>query len=78
MFLRTKALLRNNTGTAIDNQTSGNNTATIETTQGPIEIEFYPDVAPNHVKNFKDLASSGFYNGVVFHRIVPRLCNTGR
>ncbi|MFI5406198.1 MAG: peptidylprolyl isomerase, partial [Nitrososphaerales archaeon] len=54
--------------TAINNQTSGNNTATIETTQGPVKIEFYPDVAPNHVKNFKDLANNGFYNGVVFHR----------
>ena len=48
-----------------------NNTATIETTQGPIKIEFYPDVAPNHVKNFQDLALKGFYDGIVFHRIVP-------
>jgi cyclophilin family peptidyl-prolyl cis-trans isomerase len=63
--------LLNNTGTAINKQTSENNTATIETTQGPIKIEFYPEVAPNHVKNFKDLANDGFYNGVVFHRIVP-------
>jgi dolichyl-diphosphooligosaccharide--protein glycosyltransferase len=47
-----------------------NNTAVIETTQGPIKIQFYPDVAPNHVKNFKDLAQKGFYDGVVFHRIV--------
>ena len=36
--------LLNNTGTAINNQTSENNTATIETTQGPIKIEFYPEV----------------------------------
>ncbi|WP_415310661.1 peptidylprolyl isomerase [Candidatus Nitrosocosmicus sp. FF01] len=63
----------------IDNTTSSSNnmttttnaTATIETTQGPIKIEFYPDVAPNHVKNFQDLASKGFYDGIVFHRIVP-------
>ncbi len=54
------------------NQTStNNNTATIETTQGPIKIQFYPDVAPNHVKNFQDLARKGFYDGIVFHRIVP-------
>jgi cyclophilin family peptidyl-prolyl cis-trans isomerase len=51
--------------------TTNNNTATIETTQGPIQIEFYPDVAPNHVKNFQELARKGFYDGVVFHRIVP-------
>jgi cyclophilin family peptidyl-prolyl cis-trans isomerase len=53
------------------NQSSGNNTALIETTQGPIKIEFYPDVAPNHVKNFQELASKGFYNEIIFHRIVP-------
>jgi dolichyl-diphosphooligosaccharide--protein glycosyltransferase len=50
---------------------TNNNTATIETTQGPIKIEFYPDAAPNHVKNFQELARNGFYDGVVFHRIVP-------
>lgn len=48
-----------------------NNSVTIETTQGPIKIEFYPDVAPNHVKNFQNLALKGFYDGMVFHRIVP-------
>ena len=48
-----------------------NAAATIETTQGPIKIQLYPDVAPNHVKNFQDLVSKGFYDGVVFHRIVP-------
>jgi cyclophilin family peptidyl-prolyl cis-trans isomerase len=53
------------------NQSSENNTALIETTQGPIKIEFYPDVAPNHVKNFQELASKGFYDEIIFHRIVP-------
>jgi len=48
-----------------------NNTVTIETTQGPIKIELYPNVAPNHVKNFQDLALKGFYDGIAFHRIVP-------
>ena len=71
IVLANQSSLLNNTVTAINNQTSENNTATIETTQGPIKIEFYPEVAPNHVKNFKDLANDGFYNGVVFHRIVP-------
>ena len=46
-------------------------TATLETALGSITIEFFDDVAPNHVKNFKDLSDSGFYNGTVFHRIVP-------
>ncbi len=61
----------NNTTSNNSMTTTTNNTATIETTQGPIKIEFFPDVAPNHVKNFQDLASKGFYDGVVFHRIVP-------
>jgi dolichyl-diphosphooligosaccharide---protein glycosyltransferase len=61
----------NNTTSNNSMTTTTNNTATIETTQGPIKIEFYSDVAPNHVKNFQDLASKGFYDGVVFHRIVP-------
>ena len=61
----------NNTTSNNSMTTTTNNTATIETTQGPIKIEFYPDIAPNHVKNFQDLVSKGFYDGVVFHRIVP-------
>jgi dolichyl-diphosphooligosaccharide--protein glycosyltransferase len=44
--------------------------AVLDTTQGPITIEFFPQVAPNHVSNFEKLAESGFYNGTIFHRIV--------
>jgi peptidyl-prolyl cis-trans isomerase B (cyclophilin B) len=46
-------------------------TATIETDQGTMEVEFWPDVAPNTVKNFTDLAKKGFYNGLIFHRVIP-------
>ena len=35
-----------------------------------VEIELYPDKAPNHVKRFKELADSGKYDGVVFHRVI--------
>ncbi|MEP0825241.1 MAG: peptidylprolyl isomerase [Nitrososphaera sp.] len=45
--------------------------AVINTTQGIIEIEFFPNAAPNHVENFIKLAKDGFYNGTLFHRIVP-------
>ena len=45
--------------------------AVIETTMGKIEIKFFLDKAPGHVKNFKNLASSGFYNETAFHRIIP-------
>ena len=44
--------------------------AILNTSQGPITIEFFPDVAPNHVSNFEKLAESGFYDGTLFHRIV--------
>jgi peptidyl-prolyl cis-trans isomerase B (cyclophilin B) len=46
-------------------------TATIETKFGQITLKFFPDVAPNHVKSFIDLANDGFYNGTTFHRVVP-------
>ena len=37
---------------------------------GDVEIELYPDKAPNHVKRFKELSDSGKYDGVVFHRVI--------
>ena len=37
---------------------------------GDVELELYSDVAPNHVKRFKDLAQNGLYDGVVFHRVI--------
>lgn len=46
-------------------------TAELKTSMGDITIEFYPDVAPNHVENFKKLARSGFYDGTTFHRVIP-------
>ena len=45
--------------------------AEIKTTSGDITIRFFPDVAPNHVKNFLALAQKGFYNGTKFHRVIP-------
>jgi peptidyl-prolyl cis-trans isomerase B (cyclophilin B) len=46
-------------------------TAIIETKFGEINLKFFPEVAPNHVKSFIDLANDGFYDGTTFHRIVP-------
>jgi peptidyl-prolyl cis-trans isomerase B (cyclophilin B) len=45
--------------------------AVIETSLGEIEIEFLPDKAPGHVKNFLDLSRKGFYDGTTFHRVIP-------
>lgn len=44
--------------------------AIIKTSEGEIVLEFYPDVAPNHVENFKKLANKGFYDGTAFHRVI--------
>ena len=44
--------------------------AIISTTEGDIVIEFWPDVAPGHVENFKKLAQKGFYDGTAFHRVI--------
>ena len=45
--------------------------AVIETKFGKIGVEFFEDKAPGHVKNFKDLARKGFYDGTIFHRVIP-------
>ena len=45
--------------------------AMIETKFGNIELTFFPDVAPNHVNNFIELAKKGFYDGTTFHRVIP-------
>jgi peptidyl-prolyl cis-trans isomerase B (cyclophilin B) len=45
--------------------------AVIETKFGNIELRFFPEVAPNHVNNFIELAKKGFYDGTTFHRVIP-------
>jgi peptidyl-prolyl cis-trans isomerase B (cyclophilin B) len=44
--------------------------AIIKTSEGDLVLEFYPDVAPGHVENFKKLAKQGFYDGTCFHRVI--------
>ena len=46
-------------------------TVEIDTTAGPITVELWPDVAPQHVNSFVFLAREGFYDGVIFHRVIP-------
>ena len=48
-----------------------NPVVTIETSHGKIEVELYPDVAPNTVNNFISLVKKGFYDGTIFHRVIP-------
>lgn len=45
--------------------------AVVKTKFGDMEIKFFPEVAPKHVENFIKLAKSGFYNGTIFHRVIP-------
>jgi len=49
---------------------SAKEVAVIKTSEGEMVAEFWPEVAPNTVENFKKLARSGFYDGTAFHRIV--------
>jgi peptidyl-prolyl cis-trans isomerase B (cyclophilin B) len=43
----------------------------LNTDRGEVLVEFWPEVAPNHVRNFLDLAHTRFYNGTTFHRVIP-------
>jgi len=45
--------------------------AIIETKFGNVELKFFPEVAPNHVNNFIELANKGTYDGTTFHRVIP-------
>src|SRR3954467_4034366 len=45
-------------------------TATMTTSEGPITIELFDEDAPKTVQNFKDLAGKGFYDGLIFHRVI--------
>ncbi|CTQ74914.1 Peptidyl-prolyl cis-trans isomerase B [Roseibium alexandrii] len=46
------------------------NTLIMDTTQGEVVIEMRPDLAPNHVARIKELVREGFYDGIVFHRVI--------
>ncbi len=51
---------------------NNNPTAIIEMENGDVmKLELYPDIAPNTVRNFISLANKGFYDGVIFHRVIP-------
>ena len=50
---------------------AGAEVAVVTTSEGVMVLEFYPDLAPKHVENFKTLAKKGFYDGTAFHRVIP-------
>ncbi len=47
------------------------NTLILTLDTGPVTIRLRPDLAPNHVARIKELAREGFYDGIVFHRVIP-------
>jgi peptidyl-prolyl cis-trans isomerase B (cyclophilin B) len=51
-------------------KTSAAEVAVLKTSEGEMVLEFWPDIAPGHVENFKKLAKKGFYDGVCFHRVI--------
>jgi len=58
--------------TAAANAADPENTLAIDLSSGgQVLIELYPDVAPKHVARVKELAGEGFYDGIVFHRVIP-------
>ena len=54
----------------VNTELMAKNIMILKLTYGDVEIELYPDKAPNHVKRFIDLADTGKYDGVVFHRVI--------
>jgi peptidyl-prolyl cis-trans isomerase B (cyclophilin B) len=69
--------MRNRTFTDKEKKQMSETKAVIETKFGNMELQFFPDVAPNHVKNFIDLAKKGFYDGTLFHRVIPEFMIQG-
>ena len=49
------------------------NTLLLETSKGSVKIDLRPDLAPGHVERIKELAREGFYDGIVFHRVIDGL-----
>ena len=58
------------TNASMSNPTNSAEVAIINTTEGTMVVEFWPDAAPNTVANFKKLAQKGFYDGTCFHRVI--------
>ena len=61
----------------IGNLFANNPIAVLETTQGNIELELRADIAPKTVENFTTHIKSGYYNGLIFHRIIPNFMIQG-
>ena len=54
-----------------NSDTGAGRTLLLETSQGQVEIKMLPELAPNHVARLTELVESGFYDGIIFHRVIP-------
>lgn len=72
LFLSAGLVMAADKSTAAKEETTSKGPrAIIKTKFGDIEVKFLPDVAPKHLANFIKLAKDGFYNGTIFHRVIP-------
>lgn len=60
-----------------EGQSASGKKAIIKTRHGEIVIRLFPDVAPKHVASFEKLVSEGFFNGTIFHRVIPNFMIQG-
>ena len=63
-------LIMTTSANATSNNEAGQ-TLLLETSQGQVEIKMLPELAPKHVARITELASNGFYDGIIFHRVIP-------
>jgi len=61
----------------MDSCTKEEDVAVISTQFGDMVVEFYSDVAPKHVESFKIHAKNGYFNGTIFHRVIPEFVIQG-
>jgi peptidyl-prolyl cis-trans isomerase B (cyclophilin B) len=60
---------------ALEKQTG--HKAVIKTNRGDVVVQLFPELAPKTVKNFVELAKKGYYDGIIFHRVIPDLLIQG-
>lgn len=77
LLILTAILISSPLVSAIGKLKGGNPVVIISTSMGDIEIELYPDKAPETVKNFLSYVNDGFYDGTIFHRVIPEFMIQG-
>ena len=69
-FVLAATLLTRNVANAEDSMATNQSVVVFETNQGNVEIKLYPQVAPKACENFIGLVNKGYYNGLIFHRVI--------